>query len=86
MLTFKNGKKIIEKMKFEKGEFTTSTFLEYMKKEYGTKLTGEDFNASDIAQYLMRGYTPHRYGNHKITSKLQNGIRIITIEDFGKKK
>ncbi len=73
-------------MKFEKGEYTTKTFLEYLKGKYGTKLTGEEFNASDVAQYLMRGYTPHRYGNTKITSKLENGIRIIKIENESNKK
>lgn len=72
-------------MKFEKGEYTTQTFIDYLTKKYKTKLSGEPFNSSDVAQYLLRGYTPHRYGNEQIKSKIENGIRIITIVDPKKK-
>ena len=68
-------------MKFEKDEYTTQTFITFLKKRFKKKLTGEEFNSSDVAQYLMRGYTPHRYGNIAISSKIDNGIRVITVKE-----
>ena len=67
-------------MILEPNTYTSHSFLEFLKKEYTAKITGKQFNMSDIAQYLLRGQVPYRYGGHKISSKKENGIRIITIE------
>lgn len=66
-------------MKLEDNEYTTESFLALLKEKYGKKLSGEDFTTNDLAQYLMRGYTPHRYGNIKISSEIVHGVRIIKI-------
>ena len=67
-------------MKLLKGEFTTSGFLEYLKKEFGNKVTERPFNSNDVAQYLSRGYTPYRYGHLTVSSTIQEGVRIIKVE------
>jgi hypothetical protein len=67
-------------MKLEKNEFTTDSLIEYLKKTYGQKVTGEDFNKNDVSQYLGRGMIPYRYGGNKISSKKEKGVRIITME------
>lgn len=67
-------------MKLEKNEYTTQTFLALLKEKYGSKINDKDFTSNDVAQYLIRGYTPHRYGNIQIGSKVENGIRIIIIK------
>lgn len=66
-------------MQLEENEYTTESFLALLKERYGKKLSGEDFTTNDLAQYLIRGYTPHRYGNIKISSEIVHGIRIIKI-------
>lgn len=66
-------------MKLEKNEYTTKTLIEFLTKKYEEKTTGEEFNSSDIAQYLRRGMTPYRYGGFKLSSKKEKGIRIITL-------
>lgn len=66
-------------MKLEDGEYTTAGFVDYLKEKFGNKINGKEFNSNDVAQYLKRGYTPHRYGNLKITAETQSGIRIIKI-------
>lgn len=72
-------------MKLDKGEYTTQGFLEFLNKEYGEKLSGKKFSSNDLAQYLIRGYTPYRYGHLMISSKIQEGVRIITTEKKEKK-
>jgi hypothetical protein len=69
------------KMNLEENEYTTTSFLELMKERFGVKLSGEEFTGNDVAQYLIRGYTPHRYGNFKITSQVIKGVRIIKVID-----
>ena len=73
-------------MQLEPNEYTTKTFLEYLSGKFGTKINGKDFTANDIAQYLIRGYTPHRYENIFIEVKVQEGVRIISIINPLKKK
>lgn len=73
-------------MKLEEGEYTTQSFIEFLKKTYGNKIGGKEFTANDIAQYLLRGYTPYRYGNLKITASTQDGIRIIKVAADDKAK
>jgi hypothetical protein len=67
-------------MKLAKGEYTTSGFLEFLKSEYKKKVNGKEFTSNDIAQYLLRGYTPYRYGGLKISSLLEEGVRIIKVK------
>ena len=66
-------------MKLEKGEYTTKKFLELLKSEFKQKINGRQFTTNDVAQYILRGYTPYRYGRYKLTAKTQEGIRIITV-------
>ncbi len=68
-------------MKLEKNEYTTESFLEFLKKKFEKKISGEEFTTNDIAQYLIRGRIPYRYGRYKLTSKKQQGIRIITVKE-----
>lgn len=67
-------------MKLEKGEYTTKGFIEYLQKKHGGKVTGNKFTNNDIAQYIIKGHLPYRYGRTKITSKMYDGVRIIKIE------
>jgi hypothetical protein len=67
-------------MKLEKNEYTTDSLIAYLEKKYGKKITDEPFNKNDVSQYLQRGMIPYRYGGQKISSKKQDGVRIITIE------
>lgn len=66
-------------MKLEANEYTTESFISMLTKKYGKKVSGKDFNGSDIAQYLMRGMTPYRYGALSIDSKRVGGMRIIVV-------
>lgn len=68
-------------MQLADGEYTTLSFLEMLKEKYGKKLNGEEFTTNDLAQYLIRGYTPHRYGNIKISSSIEKGVRIIKVNE-----
>lgn len=68
-------------MKLEDNEFTTQSFIEHLTKMFGSKINGETFNTNDIAQYLIKGYTPYRYGRIELTCKTQDGIRLITVVD-----
>lgn len=68
-------------MKLEKGEYTTKGFIEYLQKRFGGKINGKKFTNNDIAQYLIKGRIPYRYGRTEITSKMYDGVRIITIVD-----
>jgi hypothetical protein len=65
-------------MKLEDGEYTTQGFLSYLNTEYGGKLNETPFTSNDVAQYLIRGYTPHKYGFLQLSSKTHDGVRIIT--------
>lgn len=67
-------------MQLEVGEYTTQGFLDFLKEKYGKKINGKEFTSNDVAQYLLRGYTPHRYGNLKISTSSQEGIRIIKVK------
>ncbi len=62
-----------------KHEYTTETFLAWLKKKYGKKLSGEEFNTNDVGQYLLREMLPFRYSGRKLTSRKVAGVRIITI-------
>lgn len=77
-------------MKLEEGEYTTQSFISYLTEKYGNKVSGEPFTTNDIAQYLIRGYTPYRYGGIKIKSKVQEGVRFIStkveLEEVKEKK
>lgn len=66
-------------MKLEENEYTTASFIAYLTQEYKLKITGEEFNKNDIAQYIMRGMTPYRYGGLKLSAKKQHGVRIIVV-------
>ena len=68
-------------MQLEQNEHTISSFIEYLGKKFGTKITGKPFNSSDVAQYTIRGYCPYRYGGNKLTTKFVSGVKIITIGD-----
>lgn len=68
-------------MKLEKNEFSTESLIKFLEKKYGKKITNTPFDKNDIAQYLERGMIPYRYGGYKITSKKQDGIRIITLQE-----
>lgn len=65
-------------MTLEKNEYTTDSLIKLLEKKFKKKVTGEPFDKNDIAQYILRGMTPYRYGGYKLTSKKQAGIRIIT--------
>ena len=67
-------------MNLESNEYTTKTFLDYLIETFGVKINGKEFTTNDVAQYLIRGYTPHRYGNIQISSSEQTGVRIITVK------
>lgn len=67
-------------MKLDKNEFTISSLKTYLKKEFGTKVSGQDFTTSDIHAYIKRGYLPHRYGGHFLTMKIVNGVKIVTMK------
>ncbi len=73
-------------MKFDKNEYTTQALIDELKKNYNTKVSGEDFNSSDIAQYLKRGMIPYRYGGQKIEATKVSGVRVIKILQDKKKK
>lgn len=66
-------------MQLDTNEFTTNSLIIYLTKKFGKKISGYDFNHSDIAQYCMRGYLPFRYGGDKITIKHDSGIKIISL-------
>lgn len=77
-------------MKLEKGEMTTRGLIEHIEKSHprkvdkvvkGKTVKGNYFTPNDIAQYLLRGMIPYRYGGEKITSTIQNGVRIIKFKD-----
>lgn len=70
-----------EKMILEANEYTTRTFLDFLKNKFKTKINKKDFTKNDVAQYLIRGYTPHRYGNLHLKTYLQEGIKIVKIID-----
>jgi hypothetical protein len=71
----------LNNMQLESNEYTISSFLEYLEKTNGNKITGQPFNSSDVAQYCMRGYTPYRYGGQRITVRYVKGIKIITLSE-----
>lgn len=73
-------------MNLEKNEYTYASLLQFLSKKHGTKLSGEEFTASDICQYKMRGYLPHRYGGNKLTCAHVEGITILTIHENKKVK
>tara|TARA_R110001599_G_scaffold162598_9_gene351868 strand:+ start:1448 stop:1678 length:231 start_codon:yes stop_codon:yes gene_type:complete len=66
-------------MRLNSNEYTFETLVDYLVKNYTNKSTGEDFNKSDIAQYLIRGRLPRKYGGNKIAKASQHGISIITM-------
>lgn len=66
-------------MQLGENEFTTSSLISHLTKVHTKKISGEDFNHSDVAQYCIRGYLPYRYGGNSITIKYQEGIKIITL-------
>ena len=68
-------------MELAKNEYTIKSFIHYLTKTYGTKLSGKEFNASDVCQYSMRGYIPFRYGGKKIQCKDIQGVKIIILSD-----
>lgn len=67
-------------MKLASGEFTTTSFLNFLKSEFEKKINGKEFTSNDVAQYLIKGYTPYRYGRLKLSSKIEDGIRIIKVK------
>lgn len=66
-------------MKLAKGEYTTQGFLEFLKQKFIKKTTGKEFTPNDVAQYLLRGRTPYRYGFMKLNSSKIDGVRIICV-------
>lgn len=76
-----NGYNNLKQMKLVKGEFTTKGFLDLLKKKFVNKINGKQFTSNDVAQYLIRGYTPHRYGNLHLSSTIEEGVRIITVKE-----
>lgn len=68
-----------EDMKLEKNEYTTSGLLDYLREKYKCKLNGKMFTTNDVAQYIIRGMIPHRYGGEKISAALCQNVRIITV-------
>ena len=68
-------------MTLEKNEFTYASLIQHLSKLHGKKLSGKDFNASDVFQYAKRGYLPYRYSGKKLTSTNSNGIVILTLHD-----
>jgi len=66
-------------MRLNSNEYTFETLVEHLTEKHGKKSTGEDFNKSDVAQYLIRGKLPKKYGGHKIEKSSQHGIAIITM-------
>ena len=66
-------------MKFAKNEYTFETLLNYLVDNFKTKSTGESFNKSDIAQYLIRGKLPKRYGGNKLVKNNIDGVNIIVM-------
>lgn len=67
-------------MKLETNEYTAESLLKLLEDKFKQKITGQPFDKNDIAQYLIRGMIPYRYGGQKLTSKKQDGVRIIVIE------
>jgi hypothetical protein len=67
-------------MKLAKGEYTTSGFISLLKEKYKCKINGKSFTTNDIAQYLIKGFTPHAYGHMTIEAEHMEGIRIIKIK------
>lgn len=66
-------------MNLAKNEYTTQTLLDLLKKKYKKKITGEEFNHSDIAQYCLRGNIPYRYGGQKLKVSRDKGVKIIQV-------
>lgn len=66
------------RMQLEKNEYTITTLIEYLNKNYKKK-SGKPFNHSDISQYLIRGYLPYRYGGELLTIKTESGIKVIVL-------
>ena len=67
-------------MELGKNEYTIQSLLEYLQKKYKEKITGKEFNHSDVAQYCLRGNLPYRYGGNKLLIKKESGIKIITLK------
>jgi hypothetical protein len=66
-------------MVLKKNEYTTPMLIDFLTQEYKCKLSKEPFTQSDIAQYCLRGYLPHRYGGNKLTVEKTSGIKVITV-------
>ncbi|MEK6881518.1 MAG: hypothetical protein AABY22_17985 [Nanoarchaeota archaeon] len=66
-------------MKLNKNEYTFDTLLNYLTDKFKTKSTGEPFNKSDIAQYLIRKKLPKRYGGNKLEKTNMEGVNIIIM-------
>jgi len=67
-------------MELGANEYTIKTLKEYLNTKYKNKLSGKGFNNSDIAQYCMRGYLPHRYGGNVLDISVVAGVKIITLK------
>lgn len=67
-------------MTLENNEYTIQSLIKYLNENFKKK-SGEKFNISDISQYFIRGYLPYRYGGQLITTKKENGVKIITLHE-----
>lgn len=64
-------------------EYTVKMLIAYLKKQFGTKDSGEEFNKSDIKQYCLKGFLPWRYGGNQLVEDKNptSGLLTITMLD-----
>jgi hypothetical protein len=75
-------------IKFEQNEFTTSDLLEYLRRGYGSQISGERFSIHNINVWVRMGKIADAYGGNKILRadryKELGNIRILTIEHLNR--
>jgi hypothetical protein len=75
-------------IKFEQNEFTTSDLLEYLRRGYGSQISGAGFSIHNINVWVRIGKIADAYGGNKILRvdryKEFGNIRILTIEHLNR--
>jgi hypothetical protein len=66
-------------MELQDNQHSIKSLKDMLNKKYGSKVSGEKFNDSDIAQYCLRGALPYRYGGNELKVESVKGFKIITI-------
>lgn len=63
----------------EPGVYDTKTLLNLFKKEFRTKVNGNNFTTNDIYQYVLKGFIPHSYGGNILKTDNTTIQLLITV-------